>query len=169
MRDHYAFWNFWLTIGALVPTAALLCLVLVTDDFARGALHVTPDELRLINAGVALFTFICVLVQLVWKPDSREAAHAFAVVHYSDSCRAASISEASEMGRAELALLSGREHGTRAMPPIRYAALVRLKQVHLQTMQLNCLLSDDPWMALPRGHRWKRFRSTIRASIPKTN
>ncbi len=70
MRDYYSGWNFWLTIGALIPTAALLLFPLTTDNFIINGLHLTPNNFKLINAAVALFAFVMVLVQMVWRPDS---------------------------------------------------------------------------------------------------
>jgi len=142
LRDHYAFWNFWLTLGALVPTAALLCLVLVTDDFAQRAFHVSPDALKLINASVALFAFVCVLVQLVWKPDSREAAHAHAVGYFAKTRLEAG------------SFLDERDAlNVRGLPPIRHATFVRLKQLHLQATYLSRRLEIDPWLSLPKHGR----------------
>ncbi len=139
LRDHYAFWNFWLTLGALVPTAALLGLVLVTDDFAQRAFHVSPDALKLINASVALFAFVCVLVQLVWKPDSREAAHAHAVGYFAKTRLEAG------------SFLDERDAlNVRGLPPIRHATFVRLKQLHLQATYLSRRLEIDPWLSLPK-------------------
>ena len=84
MRDFYRFWNFWLTIGALVPTAIMLSMVFITDELAIHVLHLDSNGLRLANAGMSLFSFVCILVQLVWKPDSLEAAHARAARLYID-------------------------------------------------------------------------------------
>jgi hypothetical protein len=162
MRDHYSFWNFWLTISALVPTAALLCLVFVSDDFARRTLHITPDGLKLLNATVALFAFICVLIQLVWKPDSREAAHAYAVEYYGGMLDANELLDDATC-QPSYTLLHGKDFRTRSLPPIRYAALARLKQAHLQTLCVSRLLERDPWMALTRsGFPPRGYRPTIR-------
>ena len=136
MRDHYGFWNFWLTIGALVPTAAMLCLVFVTDEFASQSLHLSPTELKLFSAGVALFTFVCVLVQLVWKPNSHEVAHARAAEYFA---------------RPESAIAGDGVHATfvRSFPPIPSANVTRLKRIHLQREHVSRMLEADPWAATP--------------------
>lgn len=136
MRDHYGFWNFWLTIGALVPTAAMLCLVFVTDEFASQSLHLSPTELKLVNAGVALFTFVCVLVQLVWKPDSHEVAHARAAEYFA---------------RREIGIARDGDHETfvRSFPPIPSAKETRLKRIHLQREHASRILETDPWAVIP--------------------
>jgi hypothetical protein len=150
LRDHYAFWNFWLTIGALIPTAALLCLVFVTDDFAQRALHVSADGLKILNAIVALFTFVCVLIQLVWKPDSREAAHAYAAEHFSGMLLRTLSHEGEDFHES-----GGKTHDldVRGLPPIPDKSYLKLKQHHLQRIHISELLEVDPWIALPRQHR----------------
>lgn len=152
LRDGYAFWNFVLTLAALIPTAALLCLALVPDDFAQRAMGFTPDHFKLFNAGVALFAFVCVLIQLVWKPDSRSAAHARAVEHYANAKYDASrqLDETTAPDAATVKIIEEKYLDVRGLPPIRDAQFNRLKQQHLRKVDLSKRLDKDPWIRLPR-------------------
>jgi len=115
-----------------VPNAALLCLVFVGDDFASQALHVTPNELKLLNGFIGLFTFVCVLVQLVWKPDSLVAAHAHAAEHYARFDHVSSPLD------------------TRFLPPLPAARITEFQRVHFQRLEMARRLETDPWAEVPR-------------------
>lgn len=69
----------------MIPTATLLLLSLVSDDFVTSAFHISPAAFKILNAAVAVFAFIMVLIQMVWRPDSRSKAHRHAVEHYTNA------------------------------------------------------------------------------------
>jgi len=150
-RDRYESWNFVLTLASLIPTAALLCLVLVSDDFVHRAMGVTPDHFKLFTAGVALFAFVCVLVHLAWKPDSRAAAHARAVEHYANTRYDAGLllDATAILDAASVKLVVDKYLDVRGMPPIPDSQFNRLKQRHLRKVDLSKRLDKDPWMRLP--------------------
>jgi hypothetical protein len=141
LRDRYAFWNFWLTIGALVPTAILLCLVFVTDDFASRVFHLSGDGLKVVNAATAVFAFVCVLIQLVWKPDSLQTAHAHANHFYQELILRSSPREPGELGY-EVAV-------SRHLPPLRESSYIRLKRFHVRKEYLSRKLDESPWTEVP--------------------
>ncbi len=122
----------------------------MSDDFAQRALHLTADDLKLVNGSVALFTFVCVLIQLIWKPDSREAAHAYAAEHFNSIVRVSPKAEASDVA-SSIPYSEGLD--VRGLPPIPQTELLRLKRLHLQQLRISELLEVDPWMEIPK----KRF------------
>jgi hypothetical protein len=150
LRDHYALWNYWLTIGALIPTAALLLFPLVTDDFIVSALHMSPAAFKLLNAAVALFAFVAVLIQMVWRPDSLSKAHRRAVEHYTaakfDTRR---LLEASNIVPSDAKILEQTYLEVRGLPDIPEGKFLRLKQRHLQKVALSAELDKNPWLHLP--------------------
>lgn len=149
LRDHYSFWNFWLTIGALVPTATLLLFPLVTDDFIVSAVHISPNAFKLINAGVALFAFVMVLVQMVWRPDSLSKAHKRAVEHYTVAkFETRRLLEQQTVDPRDARSLEERYLDVRGLPNIEERHFLRLKQRHLQKLVLSAELDKDPWLNL---------------------
>jgi len=171
LRDHYRFWSFWLTIGALVPTAALLLFPLVQDDFIVRALGASPDTFKLANAGVALAAFVAVLVQLVWKPDSLSAAHARAVDHYTNAkFDIRRLLEQSEIHPRDATTVEEKYLDVRGLPTIAERRFLPLKRWHLRKVALSRLLSADPW-AKPPSAPWfpwlRRPKSTHDLESPK--
>jgi len=150
LRDHYRFWNFWLTIGTLIPTAALLLFPLVQDDFVQRALRVSPDAFKLANAAVALIAFIAVLIQLVWKPDSLSAAHARAVDHYTNAkFDVRRLLENSQIDERNATTVEEKYLDVRGLPTINERRFLPLKRWHLRKVELSRRLSVDPWARLP--------------------
>ncbi len=150
LRDHYRFWTFWLTIGALIPTAALLLFPLVQDDFIQRALHASPDGFKLVNAGVALMAFVAVLVQLVWKPDSLSAAHARAVNHYTNAkFDVRRLLEQPDIDVRNATMVEEKYLDVRGLPTIGERRFLPLKRWHLRKVVLSRRLSADPWAQLP--------------------
>lgn len=150
MRDYYSVWNFWLTIGALIPTAALLLFPLTTDDFIGNALHLTPNAFKLINAAVALFAFIMVLMQMVWRPDSRSKAHKRAVEHFTAAkYEIRLLLEQQDVSKADVQRVEEEYLDVQWLPVIEDRRFLRLKQKHLQKIALSKKLDDNPWLRLP--------------------
>lgn len=159
LRDHYRFWNFWLTIGALIPTASLLLFPLVEDEFVKRALHMAPDMFKIANAVVALAAFVAVLVQLVWKPDSLSAAHARAVDHYTNAkFDVRRLLEQPEIDPRDATTVEEKYLDVRGLPTIRERRFLPLKRWHLRKVSLSRALSADPWAELPfmPWSRWSR-------------
>ena len=150
LRDHYGFWNYWLTIGALIPTATLLLFPLVTDDFVTTAFHMSPVAFKIVNAVVALFAFVMVLIQMVWRPDSRSKAHRHAVEHYTNAkFEVRRLLEAEAIDPRDAKTLEETYLDVRGLPDIPEQKFLRLKQRHLQKMQLSGELDKNPWLQLP--------------------
>lgn len=164
LRDHYRFWTFWLTIGALIPTAALLLFPLVQDDFVQRALRTSPDTFKLANAAVALAAFVAVLVQLVWKPDSLSAAHARAVDHYTNAkFDIRRLLEQTEIHSRDATTVEEKYLDVRGLPTIAERRFLQLKRWHLRKVALSRLLSADPWAKHP-SQNW--FRWSPRSKSP---
>ena len=157
LRDRYATANFYLTLGSLIPTAALLCLALVSDQFAQSAMGLTPDHFKIFNAAVALFAFLCILIQLVWKPDSRSDAHARAVDHYANAKYDAKhlLDSPEALEPMTVRIVEEKYLDQRGLPPIPDAKFNWLKQRHLRKVDLSRRLDENPWMRLPRWP-WER-------------
>lgn len=150
LRDRYSSWNFWLTIGSLVPTATLLMFPLVTDDFVVSGLHMTPIAFKLLNAAIALFAFVAVLVQMTWRPDSLAKAHRHAVGHYTSAkFEARRLLDASELNPNAVKVLEQTYLDVQGVPDIRDDEFLKLKQRFLQKLQLSSDLDKDPWIQLP--------------------
>jgi hypothetical protein len=150
LRDHYAFWNFWLTIGALIPTATLLLFPLVSDDFITSTFHMSPSAFKILNAAVALFAFIMVLIQMVWRPDSRSKAHRHAVEHYTYAKFATRrLLETDTIDPRDAKALEEGYLAVRGLPDIPEYKFLRLKQLHLQKVRLSAELDKNPWLRLP--------------------
>lgn len=150
LRDHYKFWNFCLTISALIPTAALLLFPLVQDDFVTRALRVSPDTFKLVNAAVALIAFIAVLFQLVWKPDSLSAAHARAVDHYTNAkFDVRRLLEHTVVDERDANTVEEKYLDVRGLPTLTERRFLTLKRWHLRKVDLSRRLSADPWTKLP--------------------
>jgi hypothetical protein len=152
LRDQYRTANFYLTFASLIPTAALLCFALAPDDLVRDTLGMSPNVFKLLNTFVAFCAFICVLVQLVWKPDSRAEGHGHAVDHYTnakyDVDRLLESPESVDYSQARF--VEERYLDKRSLPTIPDAKFNRLKQRHLRKVDLSKRLDADPWMRLPR-------------------
>jgi hypothetical protein len=167
LLDHYRLWNFWLTIGALIPTATLLLFPLVEDDFVIHALHLSPDSFKLINAAVALTAFVAVLVQLVWKPDSLSAAHARAVDHYTNAkFDVRRLLEQSEIDPRDATTVEEKYLDTRGLPTIGERRFLWLKRWHLRKVALSRALSADPWTKLS-FMPWSRWARRPKATPPE--
>ncbi|MGC2633189.1 MAG: hypothetical protein WA215_03140 [Candidatus Cybelea sp.] len=150
MRDYYASWNFWLTLAVLIPTATLLLFPLTTDDFVRAALHMTPNGFKLLNAGVAILAFIAVLVQMVWRPDSRSKAHKRGVDHYSRAkYEVRRLLEEQVPTNAAIERIEEDYLDVQWLPVIEDRRFLRLKQRHLQKIANSKLLDKNPWLRLP--------------------
>jgi hypothetical protein len=162
LRDIYKAWNFWLTLAALIPTATLLMFPLVSDDFITRSLHITPDAFKITNAVVALFAFIAVLVQLVWKPDSLSAAHARAVAHYTNAkFDIRRLLEREAPAVRDIEIVEEKYLDTRDLPPIEEKRFLPLKQWHLQKIQTSKELESDPWQRSGRRANSNRPRRSV--------
>lgn len=157
LRDRYRTANFYLTFASLIPTAALLCFALAPDDLVRDTLRMSPNVFKLLNSFVAFFAFICVLVQLVWKPDSRAEGHGHAVDHYTnaryDVDRLLEAPDSVDASQARF--VEERYLDKRSLPTIPDAKFNELKQRHRRKVDLSKRLDADPWMRLP-GLPWEK-------------
>jgi hypothetical protein len=151
LRDYHVRWNYLLTYAALIPTATLLLFPLTTDDFVINALHMSPNNFKILNATVALFAFIAVLVQMVWRPDSLAKAHRSAVNHYADAKSAAGrLLESPTVDPTEARVVEEKYLNVPGLPSIPESRFLRLKQLHLQKLRLSQNLDHNPWMRLWR-------------------
>jgi hypothetical protein len=151
LRDHYNRWNLILTCAALIPTAALLVFPLTTDDFVLNTFHTTPNNFKVLNAGVALFAFIAVLIQMVWRPDSLSKAHRRAVDHYTDAKFAARrILDTDPIDPINVKILEEKYLNVQGLPPISERRFLPLKQWHLRKLRLSKKLDQSPWISLVR-------------------
>ena len=85
LRDFYGNWSIALTVAALLLTALLVALSLASDETMRQAFGLSPIAFKLTSATIALVAFSLVLIQLVWRPDSRQFSHSAAVKHYTNA------------------------------------------------------------------------------------
>lgn len=151
LRDYHAAWNFWLTIFAVVPTATLLIFPLVTDDFIVSGLHLTPAAFKVLNAAVALFAFVMVLIQMIWRPDSIAKSHKRAVEHFVAAKYAVRmLLEKVTVTQDDVRRLEEEYLDVRWLPVIEDHRFLELKQRHLQKMKLSKRLDKDPWFKLPK-------------------
>lgn len=159
LHDYYAYWNGFLTFAALIPTAALLLFPLTTDDFVLNALHMAPNNFKVLNALVALCAFVAVLIQMVWRPDSLAKAHRRAVGHYTDAKFAARrLLENAHIDPTEARVLEEKYLDVQGLPAIPEDRFLRLKQRHLQKLSLSMRLDENPWLSLTRWP-WQRPKS----------
>ncbi len=156
LRDHYARWNGFLTYAALIPTAALLLFPLTTDDFVTSALRMTPNAFKITNAGIALAAFVAVLIQMVWRPDSQAKAHRRAVEHYTSAkFEARRLLESDPVPTDGAQRLEDKYLDIQGLPAIPDDRFLRLKQRHLQKIELSKKLDVNPWLKLPGWFRDK--------------
>lgn len=166
LRDYYNRWNVILTCAALIPTAALLLFPLTGDDIVKDTLHMIPDTFKLLNAGVALFAFIAVLIQMVWRPDSLSKAHRHAVGHYTDQKFAARrLLENEQIDPTDAKVLEEKYLNVQGLPPIPEKRFLRLKQWHRQKLALSKEIDRDPWYSLFRLP-WQKPKLSARAGVP---
>ena len=107
------------------------------------------DEIGVV--GIALFAFVCILVQLVWKPDTRFDAHRRAVDHYVNAKYDVQrlLDAPTKLDVTAVRLVEERYLEVRNLPPIRDAHFPRLKQRHLRKVDLSKRLDKNPWIHLP--------------------
>ena len=144
LRDYYNNWNYWLTIGSLVPTAALLLFPLTSDDFVTSTLHMSINAFKLLNAGVALLAFIMVLVQMVWRPDARSKLHRRAVHHYTQTkYETRRLIEAEGLDDRAVGLVEQNYLDDGSLPVIEQNRFLRLKEQHLQRLAASRRLDES--------------------------
>lgn len=144
LRDQLGGWSLGLTVSALFVTAALLPLSLVSDSFASEALHLTPDNFRLVNASVVLLAFFLVLLQLAWQPGSRSSAHGQAVKHYSRAKLAIRrLEQRCDVNLGDVELIEESYLDERDLPPIPENQFIRLKKWHAQKLAQSKSIDEN--------------------------
>lgn len=143
-RDRYSRANLWLTVGALILTASLLPLSLVSDDFVAHVLGMNSGNFKLLTALIALAAFVLVLIQLSWRPDTLSSAHAQAVNHFTRAkFEARRLQQFGEVTLNHVAQLEDKYLDVRDLPPIKEHRFLPLKKWHRQKIKVSIALDRD--------------------------
>jgi len=145
LRDAYGTINLVLTILALVGTASLLPLVLVSDQFALANFGMTPDHFKLLTAAFALVTFVVVLIQISWQPGAISQAHDHAVKHFTRAkYEAGRLAQSDSITIEAVHGIEDKYLDERDLPPIGERWFLPLKKWHKRKLSLSKALDDNP-------------------------
>jgi hypothetical protein len=143
LRDFYGTWSITLTVSALLLTALLIALSLASDETAREAFAMSPIAFKVTNATIALLAFSLVLVQLVWRPDSRHHAHKAAVNHYTNAkFEFRKLLKQTYISEMDAAVAEARYLDVRDLPSIPERWFLRLKEWHQKKLAASRRLDD---------------------------
>jgi DNA polymerase III epsilon subunit-like protein len=145
LRDMYGTSSIIVTVSALLLTSLIIALSLASDQVAFEAFRMSPIEFKLVTAGIALLAFSLVLVQLVWRPDSRHYGHKAAVNHYTNAkFEFRKLLKQTHISDTDVAIAEAKYLDVRDLPPVPERWFLPLKQWHEKKLAMSRRLNDDP-------------------------